>query len=294
VRAAHALFVERGYTGTRMADVGEAAGVAVQMVYFRFHTKAELSAPSAAPTTKADAVPTAPGNTAAPSRTTPTAAAAAKSTVKPMNAKRRRPERRAPSSVASRTATALTGVGLLLLGAWGAIIPFVGPYFDYVYTPNTTWTWTAARGYLEALPGAVTFVAGVVLLASGRRATALLAGLAAAAAGAWFVLGPLLAPLWRSNYIGRPVGSTRDVSVEQIGMFYGLGAAIILLAGIAVGQLGLAGARHRVFVGAVGEPTATAAPPTDAMSPGVSGSPEPQATPARHGWIPRRRRFIAH
>lgn len=42
VRAAHLLFVQRGYTGTRMADVAEAAGVAVQTVYFRFHTKAEL------------------------------------------------------------------------------------------------------------------------------------------------------------------------------------------------------------------------------------------------------------
>jgi AcrR family transcriptional regulator len=42
VRAAHELFVERGYTGTRMTDVAEAAGVAVQTVYFRFHTKSEL------------------------------------------------------------------------------------------------------------------------------------------------------------------------------------------------------------------------------------------------------------
>jgi AcrR family transcriptional regulator len=42
IRAAHQLFVERGYSGTRMADVAAVAGVAVQTVYFRFHTKAEL------------------------------------------------------------------------------------------------------------------------------------------------------------------------------------------------------------------------------------------------------------
>lgn len=42
IRAAHRLFMERGYSGTRMTDVAEAAGVAVQTVYFRFHTKAEL------------------------------------------------------------------------------------------------------------------------------------------------------------------------------------------------------------------------------------------------------------
>jgi AcrR family transcriptional regulator len=42
ISSAQSLFVERGYTGTRMSDVAKAAGVAVQTVYFRFHTKAEL------------------------------------------------------------------------------------------------------------------------------------------------------------------------------------------------------------------------------------------------------------
>lgn len=42
VRAAHELFTERGYTGARMADIAARAGVAVQTVYFTFHTKGEL------------------------------------------------------------------------------------------------------------------------------------------------------------------------------------------------------------------------------------------------------------
>ena len=41
-KAAYTLFCERGYTGTTMADVAEAAGVAVQTVYLVFHTKSEL------------------------------------------------------------------------------------------------------------------------------------------------------------------------------------------------------------------------------------------------------------
>lgn len=41
-KAAYALFCERGYSGTTMADVAVAAGVAVQTVYFVFHTKSEL------------------------------------------------------------------------------------------------------------------------------------------------------------------------------------------------------------------------------------------------------------
>jgi len=42
VKAAFALFCERGYTGTTMAHIADAAGVAVQTVYFAFHTKAAV------------------------------------------------------------------------------------------------------------------------------------------------------------------------------------------------------------------------------------------------------------
>ena len=41
-KAAYSLFCERGYSGTTMADVAEASGVAVQTVYLVFHTKSEL------------------------------------------------------------------------------------------------------------------------------------------------------------------------------------------------------------------------------------------------------------
>ncbi len=42
LRSAHSAFVTAGYTGTRMVDVAADAGVAVQTVYFTFHTKPEL------------------------------------------------------------------------------------------------------------------------------------------------------------------------------------------------------------------------------------------------------------
>jgi AcrR family transcriptional regulator len=44
VEAAHRLFTSQGYAPTTMAEVAEAAGVAVQTVYFVFHTKAALLA----------------------------------------------------------------------------------------------------------------------------------------------------------------------------------------------------------------------------------------------------------
>jgi AcrR family transcriptional regulator len=42
IQAAQQLFVERGYGGTTMADIASRADVAVQTLYFTFHTKAEL------------------------------------------------------------------------------------------------------------------------------------------------------------------------------------------------------------------------------------------------------------
>ena len=44
-----------------------------------------------------------------------------------------------------RSRGALSGFLLLLLGIWGALIPFVGPYFHYAYSPDSAWTWTAGR-----------------------------------------------------------------------------------------------------------------------------------------------------
>ena len=42
LRAAIEVFAEEGYVGARMADIAARAGVAVQTVYFVFHTKPEL------------------------------------------------------------------------------------------------------------------------------------------------------------------------------------------------------------------------------------------------------------
>lgn len=42
IQAAIEVFSEAGYVGARMGDIAARAGVAVQTVYFAFHTKAEL------------------------------------------------------------------------------------------------------------------------------------------------------------------------------------------------------------------------------------------------------------
>jgi hypothetical protein len=40
---------------------------------------------------------------------------------------------------------ALAGVLLVLLGAWGGLIAFIGPYSHYAYAPDRAWSYTTGR-----------------------------------------------------------------------------------------------------------------------------------------------------
>jgi hypothetical protein len=139
-----------------------------------------------------------------------------------------------------RSRGAFSGFLLMLLGLWGALIPFIGPYFHYAYTPDTAWTYTTARLWLEILPGAAVFVGGFLLVIATGRHIALFGGLLAAAAGGWFTLGTVLSPLWNHHVPlgGSPVGSTVFIRImEQIGFFTALGVVIVFIAAIAVGRV---------------------------------------------------------
>jgi hypothetical protein len=140
-----------------------------------------------------------------------------------------------------RSRGAASGFLLVLLGIWGAIIPFIGPYFHYAYTPDTNWTYTTARLWLEILPGAAVFLGGVLLMIATGRHIALFGATLAAAAGAWFALGTVLSPLWSTGGVtlgGTPVASTTLMRImEQVGFFTGLGAVVIFVAAAAFGRI---------------------------------------------------------
>src|SRR6266704_2219726 len=122
-----------------------------------------------------------------------------------------------------RSRGGISGFMLILLGAWGALIPFVGPYFGYAYTPDTTWTYTTGRLWLSILPGAAAFLGGVMVLLAVSRAAAMTSGFLAALAGAWFVVG---APVLRL--------------LEGLGFYYGLGVVIVFFAAVALGRFAVA------------------------------------------------------
>lgn len=136
-----------------------------------------------------------------------------------------------------RSRGAVSGMLLVILGAWGALIPFVGPRFNFAYTPDRDWAWSAARGWLEVLPGAAAVVGGLLLILAGHRATAMVGGWLAVLAGAWFVVGNQVAPLLGIGSAGDPIAATdRKRAALELSYFSGLGALIILLAGMALAR----------------------------------------------------------
>lgn len=144
-----------------------------------------------------------------------------------------------------RTRGATSGLLVLLLGAWGALVPFIGPQFGYGFTPDATWTMTAGRLWLEVVPGAVAVLAGLMLIGSKHRAMGVWAGWLGAVAGAWFAVGPLVVRLWNNGpQMGTPVASsTLQAVLEQIGMFTGLGVVMVFLTATAIGRFSVVGVR---------------------------------------------------
>ena len=144
-----------------------------------------------------------------------------------------------------RMRTALgAGVLLILLGAWGGLVPFVGPYFHYAYTPDRAWAYTSGRLWLEIMPALGAIAGGIIVLISGFRSVALFGAFLAGISGAWFAVGSVVGPAWSGTALaaGAPVGATLTRAVEQIGFFTGVGVAIVWVAVLALGRLSVAGA----------------------------------------------------
>ena len=147
-----------------------------------------------------------------------------------------------------RTRGALMGLLLILLGAWGALIPFIGPNIDWAYITDPASTWTAAKGWLEVLPGVATAVGGLVLLVSGSRASAMVGGWLAVFAGAWFVVGRAFAATLNIGDVGQPVASTAlKRALLEVTYFTGLGALIVFLGGAALARVAVRHARDVVM-----------------------------------------------
>ncbi|MHB1523716.1 MAG: hypothetical protein ACYCS9_04630 [Candidatus Dormibacteria bacterium] len=155
------------------------------------------------------------------------------------------------------------GIPIIVVGAWGGLIPFVGPLFGYSMGAGGAWTWTAARAELHVVPALAAIVGGVVLLtAAGSRSWRLGGGLLALVAGIWFLVGPSLSFVGTSSspmaghgmMMGsKMTGASLAMSpLQAIGYHYGPGAIIAVLAAVVVG--------YTVYVGTVRRQTGVMSP----------------------------------
>jgi hypothetical protein len=182
-----------------------------------------------------------------------------------------------------RSRGALNGVLLVLLGIWGGLIAFVGPYFHYAYTPDTAWTYTTGRLWLEILPAAGAIVGGLIVGGTASRPVAIFGAWLAALSGAWFALGTVLSTLWTAGgavAVGHPAGGTLSRAIEQIGFFTGLGVVIVFLAAVALGRFTVIGVREHKVPEELPAPDATRPTPAHARVPDDTRVPETTAPTA--------------
>ena len=143
-----------------------------------------------------------------------------------------------------RSRGAVSGLVLLILGAWGALVPFIGPYLHLSYTPGEAWVWSTARAWLEVFPGVTAALGGFLLLISGNRATAMFGGWLAVIAGAWFVVGRSLSSTLRLGDVGQPLAATdAKRAVIEIAYFSGLGTLIVFVGGVVLARVTIRTAR---------------------------------------------------
>ncbi len=170
-----------------------------------------------------------------------------------------------------RSRGAVSGILLIALGAWGALIPFLGPYFNFAYTPGQQWVWTAVRGWLEVLPGIAAVAGGVLLIVSKNRVSAMFGGWLAVLAGAWFVVGGAFAPMLRIGALGDPVAATDGKrALLEVSYFSGLGALIVFLGGAVMARLWARLAR---------DVQTSESPESIAPAEPVESAPVPEASP---------------
>jgi hypothetical protein len=154
-----------------------------------------------------------------------------------------------------RSRGGLSGLILVLLGAWGGLIPLVGPYLKFGYSPDRTWDLNQGRLYLSVLPGAVVLLAGLVIAMTRSRGLGGFLAFVAALAGIWFIAGAavvelLPASLRGSISTGTPIATTATRAIlTYLGFYAGLGALILFFAALALGRFSIAAHKDHLRFG---------------------------------------------
>jgi hypothetical protein len=148
-----------------------------------------------------------------------------------------------------RSRGVVSGVALILLGLWGGLAPFVGPYFHFGYTPDKAWAYTTGRLYLSAIPGGAALIGGLLVSVTRNRAIAAVGGVLAALGGGWLIVGSGVTTYvlkYTSITAGTPLGTptaagtdTIRMYLEGLALFSAVGALIIFFGALGCGRLSL-------------------------------------------------------
>jgi len=92
----------------------------------------------------------------------------------------------------------IVGLGAVIAGAFGALVPFFGPLIGLNTGMAKAWEMTAGRAVEHLIPGLVGLAGGVLLLRARRRlaesgagsGSVMAAAIVVLAAGVWFIIGP--------------------------------------------------------------------------------------------------------
>lgn len=155
----------------------------------------------------------------------------------------------------------VAGVVAVLVSAWGGIVPYVGPLFDYSGDGSGSWHWNLAHAVLALAPGILGVLLGLFVIAESRgvvvgrgRLSLATAGTLLMICGAWFAIGPLAWPVL-SNGSGYFVASTHlRVLAYEVGYSIGTGLILVICGAFVDGWA----SRH--------QPKATAVTPSPADS----------------------------
>lgn len=144
-----------------------------------------------------------------------------------------------------RSRGAASGTLLIVLGLFGAVIPLVGPYFDFTVGADSAWNFGEGHFWLSVVPGLAVVLGAVLLTSSAHRAGAGVGAWIALLGGAWFVTGEQFSRLWNGGepISGAAAGDTGRQVLERLAYYQGLGALIVALAAFALGRLAVRSVR---------------------------------------------------
>jgi hypothetical protein len=142
---------------------------------------------------------------------------------------------------------------LIILGAWGGLAPFIGPYLHVAYTPDKAWAYTTGRLWLSIVPGAAALLGGLIAAAGSHRVLGGLGAFLAALGGAWFIVGTQVTKVFLTSSSispGSPLGGSfgqlsaaQRQFLEQLGFFTGTGILVLFFAALALGRFSVVGVR---------------------------------------------------